>query len=207
MDVAFVSGGKDSYYAIYRYNRGVSLGIMLVYEFPRPSPHLINLGKSVETILLANIPVLVIKLNKGKEFNETVDTLRRLNVDTIIAGDVYIEEHLNYMEKIAKEVGATLVEPLWGLDPVELLYKEIESNMRSTVIGCVDGLSRWLGVELNKENIDRFIENAKSLGLDPLGERGEYHTIVVDGPLHRKPLNYEAVGIHVFNNYHILRLI
>lgn len=63
-------------------------------------------------MLLANIPVLVVKLNKGREFDETVDTLRRLNVDTIIAGDVYIEEHLSYIEKIAKEVGATLVEPL-----------------------------------------------------------------------------------------------
>lgn len=83
--------------------------------------------------------------------------------------------------------------------------------MKFTVIGCVDGLSKWLGVELNGENIDKFIENTKNLGLDPLGERGEYHTIVVkpldDGPLYRKPLGYGAVNRHVFDNYHILRLI
>lgn len=207
MDVAFVSGGKDSYYAIYRYGRRISLGIMLVYDFPRPSPHIINLGKSVETLLLADIPIVVVKLNKGNEFIETADTLRRLGVDTIIAGDVYIESHLNYMEKLAKEVGATLVEPLWGLDPIELLYREFESGIRAVVIGCVSNLSRWLGIELNIENISVFAKYLMELGLDPLGENGEYHTIVVNGPLHRSSLDFKIVDSLQFDGYIILRLV
>lgn len=207
MHIAFVSGGKDSYYAIYRCGQKIDLGIMLVYEFPRPSPHLINIGKSIETMLLANIPVIIVRLDKGNEFIETVHILRKLSVDVIVAGDVYIDEHLKYMEKLAKEVGATLVEPLWGLDPVELLYKEFESGIISAIIGCVNSLGKWLGIELSLRNIDGFTKYVVNLGLDPLGERGEYHTIVVDGPLHKSSLSYKVIDHLVIDKYFILRLI
>lgn len=205
--IAFVSGGKDSYYAIYSYGCRVDAGIMLVYEFPRPSPHIMNIGKSIETLLLSGLPVIVAKLNKGKEFNETAEVLKKLNVDTIIAGDVYIEEHLKYMEKLANEVGASLIEPLWGYDPQELIYKEFESGIKSIVIGCVKPLIKWLGVEINIDNVGDFVKEAINQGIDPLGEKGEYHTVVVYGPLHRTPMNYKIVDELIFNNYHILRVI
>ncbi|MCC6022742.1 MAG: ATPase, partial [Desulfurococcaceae archaeon] len=90
MRVAFLSGGKDSYYAVYRYGQ-VDLGLILIYDFPRPNPHLINLGKSLETLTLTGIPVTVLRLSKGREFLETVEFLRKLNVTTVVAGDVYID--------------------------------------------------------------------------------------------------------------------
>lgn len=207
MRVAFLSGGKDSYYAVYRYGLGVDLGLMLVYDFPRPSPHLVNLGKSVETILLTGIPILVVKLSKGRELVETVSILRKLNADTIVAGDVYIEDHLRYMEKVAGEAGATLVEPLWGLDPGELLYKELEDGVRPLIIGCVNKLSSWLGVELNLGNVEQFTATLRTQNIDPLGERGEYHTLVLTGPLHREPLKYEITHIIDYEDYKILRLL
>ncbi|MEM4788432.1 MAG: ATPase, partial [Ignisphaera sp.] len=181
--------------------------IMLIYEFPRPSPHIINIGKSIETLLLGGLPVIVVKLNKGREFNETAEVLKKLNADTLIAGDVYVEEHLNYMEKLAKEVGATLVEPLWGYDPQELIYREFESGIRSVVIGCINPLNKWLGVELTIDNISDFVKEAVNLGIDPLGERGEYHTVVIHGPLHKTSMNYKVVEKLIFDNYSILRII
>lgn len=207
MRVAFLSGGKDSYYAVYRAGIGVDVGLVLVYEFPRPSPHTLNLGKTVETILLMGIPTVVVKLRKGKEFEETVEVLKRMGVDTIIAGDVYIEEHLNYMEKLAKEVGAKLLEPLWGSDPVDLLYKELGSGIKPFVIGCRESISHWLGRYLDVKTVDEFIENLKRMGMDPLGEHGEYHTIVVNGPLHASPLTFKVLGIEDYNNYKILRIL
>ncbi|MEM2229625.1 MAG: ATPase [Ignisphaera sp.] len=207
MYVAFLSGGKDSYYAVYRYGRKVDLGIVLVYEFPRPSPHLLNIGKSIETLLLAEIPVTVARLTRGREFMETVDLLKKLQVDVIVAGDVYVDEHLNYMEKLAKEVGATLVEPLWGLDPLDLLYRELNDGVKPLIIGCIESLSEWLGVELGKSNVDLFVEKALKIGVDPLGEKGEYHTVVLTGPLHRSTLGYKTIGSESYGSYIILRLI
>ena len=55
MRVAMLSGGKDSLYAAFK-SWPVDLGLLLVYEFPRPGSHLVNLGKCVETVLVAESP-------------------------------------------------------------------------------------------------------------------------------------------------------
>lgn len=206
MHIAFLSGGKDSYFAVYRYGH-IDLGLMLIYEFPRPSPHTINLGKSLETLSLAGIPTTVLRLSKGNEFSETVNFLRKLNANVIVAGDVYIDEHLKYMERLSAEVGASLVEPLWGLDPEELMYIEFSNSLETLVIGCYSSIDKWIGRILNKDNVGEFIDDVKGVGLDPLGEKGEYHTLVVSGPLHRLRLSYDIVKVEMFNDYSVLRVI
>ncbi|MEM0044313.1 MAG: hypothetical protein QXJ51_05995 [Sulfolobales archaeon] len=206
MRIALVSGGKDSYYAVYKYG-SIDIALILFYEFPRPSPHLINLGKSVESMLLAGIPVVVARARRGREPADTIEILRLLNATTIIAGDVYIEDHLKYMENISREVGARLVEPLWGLEPAELLRKEIEDGIEPLIIGSDERVVEWIGRVLDRDNIDLFIESARTRDFDPLGERGEYHTIVVNGPMHRSRLEYKIAGVERFNGYSVLRLI
>lgn len=206
MRVAFVSGGKDSYYAVYRIG-SIDIGLMLSYEFPRPSPHLVNIGKSVETMLLCDIPVVVARVRRGREPEDTVGVLRRLGADVVVAGDVYIEGHLRYMERIAGEVGATLVEPLWGLDPVELLYMELRDGVEPLVIGADERVAGWVGKVISVENVDSFVELARAGGVDPLGERGEYHTLTVHGPLHGARLDYRILGTVECGGYSILRVI
>jgi len=133
--------------------------------------------------------------------------LEKLGVDRIVAGDVYIEDHLRYMERLATSVGAELAEPLWGMDPAELLYREIEDGVEPLVIGSRRELSDWVGAVLDSGNVDRFVEAARRCGFDPLGERGEYHTIVLRGPLHRSRLGYSVLGVEVYGGYHILRVV
>jgi len=201
-----VSGGKDSFYAVMKVGY-IDIGVMLVYEFPRPSPHLINIGKSIESLLNANIPVVVKSVRKGVEKIETIDMLRRLSATEVVAGDVYIDEHLKYMEEVAKEVGATLIEPLWGEDPEDLVYKEIEDGVEPLLIGTSNNISNWIGVELNIDNINSFIDQCKKSGIDPLGEKGEYHTLVVNSPMHIKKTRYRKIDIVEYDDYRILIVI
>jgi len=183
------------------------LALILSYEFPRPSPHLVNMGKSVETHLKAGVPVLVKHLRKGREREETVELLKRLGASEVVAGDVYLEDHLKYMEGIAREACATLIEPLWGEDPEELLYKEFESGLTVLVIGCKKGLERWLGVEVDKDDVVGLAKSCKAMGLDPLGERGEYHTVVINSSLHREEVRYRKVSVESREDYYILRVV
>jgi len=183
------------------------LALTLPYEFPRPSPHLVNMGKSVETHLKAGVPVLVKHLRKGREREETVELLKRLGASEVVAGDVYLEDHLKYMEGIAREACATLIEPLWGEDPEELLYKEFESGLTVLVIGCKKGLERWLGVEVDKDDVVGLAKSCKAMGLDPLGERGEYHTVVINSSLHREEVRYRKVSVESREDYYILRVV
>lgn len=205
MRVALASGGKDSFYAMIM-AWPVDLVVVLSYEFPRPSPHLLNLGKTVETLLLTGVPVLVVKLDKGREKEGTVAALKMVGATEVVAGDVYIEGHLKYMESVAAEAGASLVEPLWGEDPEELLVKEVENGIETLVIGCVAQLAPWLGRVLDRSTVHNMIQYCRDSGIDPLGEHGEYHTLVLNSPIHRSRLTYRAIGSEVYENYLILRL-
>jgi len=191
--IALFSGGKDSFYASVK-EGSFDAYLILVYEFPNPSPHLINLGPSVMTGLLTSRPVLVKKLTKGREFNETVEFLREIGATTIIAGDVYVEEHLRYMERVAEEAGAKLKEPLWGLDPLEVLVEEVEYGIEARIIGVIHGLEPLLGLKLSRETYHRVVEEAVKRGFDVLGEKGEYHTIVEYSPRHLGRLEYRIAG-------------
>jgi len=208
--VAMLSGGKDSLYAASKL-WPPDFGLVLVYDFPVPSPHLINLGKSVETLLLTGVSVVVVRLDRGKEREETVEVLRRLGASEIVAGDVYIEDHLKYMEGIAEDVGATLREPLWGRDPEELLWEILSWGATSLITGIKGCMRGWLGRILSRESAEEFVADARRCGYDPLGEKGEYHTLVLDSPLHRAKLRYsvaESIETKDFDNkdYYLIKV-
>jgi diphthine-ammonia ligase len=207
--VAFLSGGKDSFYAATKY-WPPDFGLFLVYDFPIPSPHIVNLGKSVETLLLAGIPVVVVKLNKNKERSETIHVLRKLKATEIIAGDVYIEDHLKYMSEIAAGAGAKLREPLWGLGPEELLREMMDQGFEALITGVKSCIKHWIGKILNKATVEDFVKDTRKCGYDPLGERGEYHTLITRTPYHKYALTYEVLSIETKHkeseDYYILKL-
>ena len=205
MRIALFSGGKESYYASI-IGGPVDAYVMFIYEFPEPSPHIVNMGLSVMTGILTGKPVFVKKLTKGKEFDESVKFLRGLGVTSITAGDVCIEEHLKYMERLAKEVGAELKEPLWAMNSEEVLIKEVEYGIEALIIGIVRNLSNYLGFVINKENYETMLSVFKQNNYDVIGERGEYHTLVLNSPNHIKRLNYEIVGKLLTSRNVILKL-
>ena len=205
MRIALFSGGKESYYASI-IGGPVDAYVMFIYEFPEPSPHIVNMGLSVMTGILTGKPVFVKKLTKGKEFDESVKFLRGLGVTSITAGDVCIEEHLKYMERLAKEVGAELKEPLWAMNSEEVLIKEVEYGIEALIIGIVRNLSNYLGFVINKENYETMLSVFKQNNYDVIGERGEYHTLVLNSPNHIKRLNYEVIGKLLTSRNAILKL-
>ena len=206
MRVAMLSGGKDSLYAAFK-SWPVDLGVMLIYSSPIPSPHVLNMGKSIETLTAVGIPVITLKLSRGRERDETIRLLSMLGADEIVAGDIYIEDHLKYMKSIAKEVGAKLKEPLWGEDLEELIYKIFSNGFEVLIIGTDRKLKEWLGKELSIDNLELFLSNVKKLRLDPLGENGEYHTLVINSPLHRQRIGYDVVRLESLNDYLVARVL
>ncbi len=205
MRVALFSGGKESFYASI-IGGPIDAYVMFIYEFPEPSPHIINMGLSVMTGVLTGKPVFVKRLTKGKEFRESAEFLRRLGVTSIIAGDVNIEEHLKYMENLAREVGAELKEPLWGMSSEEVLIKEVEYGIEALIIGIVRNLSNYLGFIINRENYETILSVLKRSNCDVIGERGDYHTLVLNSPNHIKRLEYEVIGQLLTSRSAILKL-
>ena len=92
--------------------------------------------------------------------------------------------------------GLVPMEPLFGSSTESLFVEWIVSGGDATIITTrASQLDRsWLGRRLSLEMLDDF----KRLGVDPCGERGEYHTVVTNCPLFRSPLTLtlgEAVQV------------
>jgi len=206
LKISFYSGGKESFYSS-MLEWPIDIFLVLIYDFPRPSPHLINLHAVIYSAVLTGKPVYTVKLTKGKEFIQTVNVLKELDADIIVAGDVFIEDHLKYMEKLASESGAKLKEPLWSMDARDLLYKEVEYGIKFIITGISEKIpKKWLCKYIDINNIDNFLSESIKFNFDPIGEYGEYHTQVVKAPKLSKELKCKCIKKYNFDNYLISML-
>lgn len=174
--VALFSGGKDSVYSALL-EWPVDLFLTFIYDFPRPSPHLANMRKLVELSAAMSVPLVLLRVHRGSEFKEEVDLLRRLGTGVLVAGDQGVEDHLKYMERLAGEAGAELREPIWGMGEGELLLKEAE-ELSFVIIGSEK--KEILCRRVDAYTVREFLDVARSLGISPIGEAGEYHSLVFE---------------------------
>ena len=100
-------------------------------------------------------------------------------------GDLFLEDIREYREDKLKGTGFTPIFPVWGEDTTQLAQKMITSGMRAIVTALnptkvsADFAGRWFDADLLADLPD---------GVDPLGENGEFHTCVVDGPMFSSPV-------------------
>ena len=53
---------------------------------------------------------------------------------------------------------------------------------------------------------EEIMEQMKGYGIDVCGENGEYHTLVVDGPIFRTPLPYQTGKVLDFGSYSVIEV-
>jgi diphthine-ammonia ligase len=112
--------------------------------------------------------------------------LREDGIGGLIFGNVHLADVRAWYEERVCAAGLEHVEPLWGEEPA-LLVREVIARGYTAVLTCVEeppADAAWLGQPLTEELVAAF----EARGIDPCGERGEYHTLVTDGPLFRAPL-------------------
>lgn len=121
-----------------------------------------------------------------EEFKKTLANLKSKGVEAGIFGDIDLEEHREWVERVSKESGMKAVLPLWGEKKREDLIEElIEAGFETVVVATKKDL---LGLEWLGRRIDRdFVRDiSKVEGVDMSGEGGEYHTLVLSGPIYEK---------------------
>ncbi len=118
---------------------------------------------------------------------EAMAAARQAGADHLVFGDLFLGDVRRYREQSLEGTGITPSFPLWGRPTAELAADMIAQGLRA-VITCVDPAQapaelagRWYYEELLR---------GLPAGVDPCGERGEFHTFVVDGPGF-------ATGLHV----------
>jgi len=118
-----------------------------------------------------------------KKFRDAVKEIKRdLGIEAGIFGNIWIEEHRQWAERICTDLDITLILPLWGLNEQDLLRELVDSGFKAVVVAAEPQLTDYLGHAVDGP----FIDSVTRMGIDPCGENGEYHTFVTDGPIFRK---------------------
>ena len=139
------------------------------------------------------------------EFKEAIREFKKEGVAAGIFGDIDIEEHRKWVDRICGEMGIVPVLPLWGMERETLLGEFISFGFRAAVVALNTEFldESWLGRQIDK----RFVEDLrKERGIDLCGERGEYHTLVYDGPGFREPVDFRVRGTEARNKHRLLIL-
>jgi diphthine-ammonia ligase len=186
------SGGKDSCAALARI--GDSLDVMaMITMFDESAARSRSHGLRPE-VLAAQADRLGLERVTGtcawetydEAFSNALEQSASSGITHVIFGDILFEEHRRWAERMCERQGLTAVEPLWGLSTEMLFHEWVASGAEALIVTArAEFLDvSWLGRTLTAECIDEFTR----LGVDPCGERGEYHTVVTNTPLFSTPL-------------------
>nr|MQY69725.1 diphthine--ammonia ligase [Bacillota bacterium] len=135
-----------------------------------------------------------------KVFKKAVAELKREGVKIGIFGDIDLRKHRDWVERVCKEIGIKPLLPLWKKGREGLLKEFIQVGFEAIVVATKADLlgKEWLGRKIDEE----LIKDLKKVnGVDLCGEKGEYHTVVYDGPIFRRPVRF-ATGRKVFKDKH-----
>ncbi|HUY09437.1 MAG TPA: ATP-binding protein [Candidatus Dormibacteraeota bacterium] len=108
-----------------------------------------------------------------------------LSVHHMAFSDLYLEDVRAYREERLASVGKVGVFPLWGRDTAALAKEMISCGIRATVV-CVD--PRVLPTSFAGREFDERLLADLPDGVDPCGERGEFHTFVWAAPMYLAPI-------------------
>ncbi len=195
MKKAFVSwsGGKETSLACYRAMQDKNLRVkyllnMVSEDGKRSRSHGLDSSLLRAQADVMGIPIIQKRTtweNYEGVFKEAVSELKKEGIEIGVFGDIDVQEHRDWVERVCRETEIKPVLPLWKEDREVLLKEFIQAGFEAIVVATKADLlgKEWLGRRIDEE----FIKNLKKLNdVDLCGEKGEYHTFVFDGPLFKK---------------------
>lgn len=183
---ALFSGGKDSLYALYLAEKqGIQVEhlITLITTLPIPSPHAENIEALKSIAKSMGKQLTIVDFKKPNAF---IEVLKNLDIDALIAGDIDGDDHLQGLKDVCSKTGLELLEPIYGRDTTELFHEIFGLGFKALITGVdLNYLGKeWLGFIVSEESGTQFLEKIGTA--DPLGEYGEFHTLVLECPLYEK---------------------
>ena len=101
-------------------------------------------------------------------------------VEAVAFGDLFLEDIRKYREEKLAATGLRPLFPLWGVPTDRLAREMIDGGLRARVT-CVD--TQQLDRSFAGRDFDAAFVRDLPKGVDPCGERGEFHTFAFAGPM------------------------
>ncbi|QGX94080.1 diphthine--ammonia ligase [Haloplanus rallus] len=204
------SGGKDSSWALYRALEDGLNVTRLVTVHPGEDSYMYHVPATDLAALAAeSIGIDLLEVDPGDlgaaaatdagaqgdaELEPLEAALRELaereGLSGVTAGAVESEFQTSRIEAMCERLGIDLFAPLWQRDPVALGEAMIDAGFEILIVQvAAGGLDEsWLGRRLDADTLDDLVALEASHGVHPLGEGGEFETLVTDGPHMDRPI-------------------
>lgn len=191
------SSGKDAAYALYEARRSgmfdiVGLLTTVTETYGRVSMHGVReelLEAQAEAVGLPLFKVPIPSPCPNEVYERAMGTmLGRLESDgvrRVIFGDLFLEDIRAYREEKLRGTGIEPVFPLWGRPTSQLAEQMIDAGFVAHIVALDP---QKLEARFAGRRFDRSLLAELPAGVDPCGERGEFHTCVTAGPVFHWPI-------------------
>jgi uncharacterized protein (TIGR00290 family) len=191
------SSGKDSAWALHMLSQthpGAVAGLLTTVNetVDRVAMHGVRREVLEAQARSAGLPLRIVPLphpcsNEVYEarMSEAVAAAVRDGFTHAAFGDLFLEDIRRYREDRLLGSGLEPLFPVWGIPTRELALAMIAGGLRAR-LSCVD--TRVLDRSFVGREFDDALLRDLPPGIDPCGERGEFHTCVYAGPMFAEPV-------------------
>jgi len=208
--IASWSGGKDSCLALYRTLQAGGQPLALFNMFDENGERSRSHGVRPE-VMRAQAAALGLPLftanaswqNYEEVFVESLKRFRADGAELAVFGDIDLDAHREWEEKVCARAGLEACLPLWQEPRADLVNEFVAAGFKAVIVVVNEQLmpsDGYLGATLDAALIEKMVAD----GIDPCGEAGEFHTLVVDGPLFGQPLPLVEIARHRHDGYAML---
>ncbi|WP_432361864.1 diphthine--ammonia ligase [Sporosarcina sp. UB5] len=204
--VASWSGGKDSALAYYRALQagGVAKRIWTMFEEDkeRSKSHALPPEIIQAQADSLGVPLIIRGANWNSYEEQFLDAMKECvdnGITNGVFGDIDLEDHLTWVQTACEKVGMKAVHPLWMEPRRKLLEEFVQAGFEAYIVVVNTNMmpAEFIGREFT---ID-LMNELEAHGIDSCGESGEFHTVVVDGPIFKNRVPIEFNGQHERDGY------
>lgn len=120
-----------------------------------------------------------------EEMARALNRARGEGIRAIAFGDLFLEDVQAYRVRMMAGTGIEPIFPIWGRETKGLAREMLAAGLRA-VVTCVD--PRALDRSFAGREFDASFLADLPRGVDPCGERGEFHTFAYAGPMFAAPV-------------------
>jgi diphthine-ammonia ligase len=208
------SGGKDCCLALYRAKAaGMDVRYLVntvTADGKRSCSHGISAAVIKRQAEALGIPIVQRRTTSETyeaEFIKLLKDFKRDGIEGGVFGDIDFEPHREWIEKVCAEAGVTPRLLLWQEDQTKLMTEFLDAGFTALVVAVRADLlgKEVLGRVVNREFL-AYIAGLNK-GITPCGEAGEFHTLVIDGPLFRQRLEITESEKVSRGDHHFLEIL
>ncbi len=191
------SGGKDSCLALHRATQeGYQPGwliTMMIESGERSRSHGLRVDVVQAQAEAMDLPIIT-RATTWEDYEQSyinaLEEMKGHGIETGVFGDIDFQPHRDWVERVCGQVGMNAILPLWNEPRMGMVLECIEAGIECRIVSCKAELMgpEYLGQTLTQS----LAEELDSKGVDACGENGEFHTIVVNGPLFKYALDLES---------------